>query len=240
MKYLLLVSAFFYSLLGYTEEPLFTDEEKKMVEQYFQASFGSLGEKDIEVAETEIPRLMAVYVSGRVIYFNIDTKLMILGEIYNQQGVSLTKKEIAKRALAKLDSLPPSSIVINKGKGYPKIIEFSDPDCPYCLKAQQFFLSENAPKVERHVYFDTRIHPDAKKKVVHIFCSDDQEKAFHEVFARTVTEFTSCVEGIKAAEIQQQASISMSVSGTPTFFVGENLIRGFNKKQLLDHLQPQN
>lgn len=213
-----------------------SQEQKDKIEEYFQHSIGAgLKAGDVEVGRSDIKGLVEIYVQGKLMYFDVDSQLLFIGEVYDRNGLSLTKAALKQKSLDRLSSLPKIHLVLNGGKGLKKIIEFTDPDCPYCRKANAFFSDLHIP-VERHVYFDTRIHPSAKNKVIHILCAKDKEKAFKAVYANQLTTYEYCEEGAALAERHQQASIEMAVSGTPTFFIGDNLVRGFDRQKLADYL----
>jgi thiol:disulfide interchange protein DsbC len=230
-----LISAF-----GANATQTITPEERAKVEEYFQQSMGGeFTASSVEVKESDIDGLVEIYFQGRLMYFNVKNKLLFIGEIYNEHGVSLTKAAIQQRAYERLASLPNIALVLNGGKGLKKIIEFSDPDCPFCRRANDFFTqAENA--VERHVYFDTRIHPQARPKVIHILCAEDREKAFQDVYTERLATYDYCEEGAELADLHQKASVEMSVSATPTFFIEGNLVRGFNRQMLADFLNSRN
>jgi thiol:disulfide interchange protein DsbC len=214
-----------------------TNEEKTKVEEYFQNSIGAgLKAGDVEVNESNIKGLVEIYVQGKLMYFDIESQLLFIGEIYDKNGASLTKATLKQKSLDRLSTLPKVHIVLNGGKGLKKVVEFTDPDCPYCRKASAFFAEHNNA-VERHIYFDTRIHPAAKSKVIHILCAKDREKAFHAVYTNQLTKYEYCEKGEALAEQHQQASIEMAVSATPTFFIGDNLVRGFDRQKLADYLR---
>lgn len=232
----LLFTLVFMSAHAFSETKLTADQKEK-VEKYFQHSIGAgLKAGDVEVGQSNIKGLVEIYVQGKLMYFDIESQLLFIGEIYDKNGVSLTKATLKQKSLEKLATLPKVHIVLNGGKGFRKVVEFTDPDCPYCRKANQFF-SEMNNAVERHIYFDTRIHPSAKNKVIHILCAKDKEKAFHAAYTNQLTKYDYCEEGAALAEQHQQASIEMAVSGTPTFYVGDNLIRGFDRQKLADFLR---
>lgn len=212
-------------------------EQKRTVEEYFQHSIGAgLEAGDIKVKESKIDGLVEIYVQGKLMYFDIESQLLFIGEIYNSNGISLTKASLKEEQIEKLKSLPNVAVVLNKGKGGKSITEFTDPDCPYCRRANEFFAEEGTA-VERNIYFDTRIHPSAKYKVIHILCAENQEQAFHDVYSNQITEYTNCDKGAELADMHQKASIEMAVSGTPTFFIGDNLVRGFDRQKLADYLR---
>ena len=217
-------------------EQKISPEQKAQVEEYFQHSIGAgLHAEDIEIAESNLNGFIEIYLQGKLMYFDINNKLLFIGDIYDRNGTSLTKAKLKKKSIDRLSRLPTVQLILNGGKGFEKVVEFTDPDCPYCRKAHQFF-SDNQHAVERHVYFDTRVHPSAQKKVIHILCSANKEQAFNAVYNNQVSEYKYCEEGAAIADSHQQASKEMSVSGTPTFFIGDELIRGFDKQKLADYL----
>lgn len=214
-------------------------EDKKKIEDYFQSSLGgTLQPSQVEIQPSKIDGLVEIYSQGSLMYFDTKTQLLFIGEIYTKAGESLTKASIKNRQLEKLARLPEPALILNKGNGYRKIIEFTDPDCPHCRKANEF-LSSHSVQLERHIYFDTRLHPNANAKIIHILCAADPTIEFQKVYSDSVTKLNHCDFSAKAAAQLEKTSIEMAVSGTPTFFIGENLIRGFDRQRLDDYLNPK-
>lgn len=233
MKYILLICFACITNVVFANEKV-SPADVKAVENYFQASFAkSMTTNDISVQESEIPGFVDVMVNDKLFYFHIQSQLIFSGEVYDKTGNSLTKATISKHFKKKLEKINKPALILNAGKNLPKIIEFTDPDCPYCIQANSLF--EQYP-AERHIYFTTRIHPQAQKKVIHILCAKDKEKAMSEIYNQQVTEFNHCKEGLALAELSEKSSNEMSVSGTPTFYIEGNLIRGFNQQQLVSFL----
>lgn len=234
MKFLISLILLLTATLSHAGEKI-SAADIKAVENYFQASFSkTMTSNDISVSESEIPGFVEVLVNDKIFYFHTQSQLIFAGEVYDKSGNSLTKATIEKHFRNKLQAIEKPALILNAGKNLPKVIEFTDPDCPYCIRANSLF--EKYP-AERHIYFTTRIHPQAQKKVVHILCEKDKEKAMSDVYNNKIKEFKHCEEGQKLAELSEKSSNQMSVSGTPTFYIEGNLIRGFNQQQLVSFLQ---
>jgi thiol:disulfide interchange protein DsbC len=78
-------------------------------------------------------------VSGtNIVYFYPEGDLLFVGDIYRKGGQSITaakRQEIASRLVRSL----PLDKAVKIGSGPKVVIEFTDPDCPYCKKASEFF-----------------------------------------------------------------------------------------------------
>ncbi len=166
------------------------------------------------------------------------------------------------RAEAKLEVLlsPPRVTVAAEGpsKGSDKapvtIVEFSDFECPYCVKAEETVkqvMKEYEGKV-RLVYrdFPLPFHPNAQKAAEAAHCAGDQGKYWemHEkLFANQQklkvsdlkdhakgvgldpVKFEKCLEsGEKATLVEKnkKAGAEVGVQGTPAFFVNGILLSG--------------
>jgi len=166
------------------------------------------------------------------------------------------------RAEAKLEVLlsPPRVVVAAEGpsRGAEKapitIVEFSDFECPYCVKAEEVVkqvMKEYEGKI-RLVYrdFPLPFHANAQKAAEAAHCAGDQGKYWemHEkLFANQQklkvsdlkdhakgvgldpVKFEKCLEsGEKAALVEKnkKAGAEVGVQGTPAFFVNGIMLSG--------------
>jgi len=120
------------------------------------------------------------------------------------------------------------------GAGKTTIIEFTDPDCPYCRKAYQYFLTR--PDVTLYIYFTPlSSHQNARRKAQYILSSDDRERAYAEVMAglfdsappEGITE-----KGKKLLEEQIVIANKMEVVDVPVFIIYGRIIRGFDRGKI--------
>ena len=83
---------------------------------------------------------------------------------------------------------------ITIGSGPKTVIEFTDPDCPFCRKASKYF--EGRSDVTRHVFFyPLPRHPKAKEKAQYILSQMDRATAYREVMSGKM-DTVQKIEGI--------------------------------------------
>ncbi|HJV36494.1 DsbC family protein [Geomonas sp.] len=124
---------------------------------------------------------------------------------------------------------------IKVGSGKVMVIEFTDPDCPYCRKAEAYFRTQ--PQVTRYIFLlPLPMHPGAKGKTQYILSAKDKEKAYLEVesgkFDRGPTPGPITPEGIHLQKEHQEIAQANSVRSTPTFMVYGRVIVGFDMNKL--------
>lgn len=131
---------------------------------------------------------------------------------------------------------------ITLGSGPKTVVEFTDPDCPFCRKASKYF--EGRRDVTRHVFFyPLPRHPRAKEKVQYILSQTDQTSAYREVMSGrldTVPKLEGITpKGIKLQEEQLGIARSQKVNSTPTFLINGRIIEGFDLKKIEEALGPK-
>ena len=118
------------------------------------------------------------------------------------------------------------------GSGPKKVIEFTDPDCPFCRKASVYFHNRN--DVTRYVFFTPLArHPHARPKAQHILSGPNKAKLYHEVMAGSVDKLDSSKlavtpQGIKQLEEQQAIAKKAGIDATPTFMIMGRIVEGFD------------
>ena len=128
---------------------------------------------------------------------------------------------------------------ITIGNGPKEVVEFTDPDCPYCRKASKYFDGRN--DVTRHVFFyPLPRHPKAKEKVQYILSQMDRATAYREVMSGkmdSVLKFEGITaKGIKLQEEQVETARRQKVDSTPTFLINGRIIVGFDQKKIEEAL----
>ena len=141
-----------------------------------------------------------------------------------------------------------------RGSGDITIVEFSDFQCPYCGRAEptiEQVLADYEGKVKLvYRHFPLPAHQYAQKAAEASECVADQEKfwEYHDILfdnqdalypaklkeyaARLgvdAKQFNACLDsGAMASRISADKSLgqSMAVSGTPTFFIGDEKLVG--------------
>lgn len=182
---------------------------------------------EIDVVDSPIKGLKEVRIlNGEgVIYSNCAGDTVILGAMLSKQGtVNHTQKsmeEVNKEIFAKQIATLNKDLAIKMGSGKNEVLIFTDPDCPYCRQAEQN-LKEDEVDATRYVFITPieELHPEAKKKTIHIFCSDDPKNEFLNIMrGQEPTEWKSCDKGINQTNELLKLGKEWKVQGTPTFFV---------------------
>jgi thiol:disulfide interchange protein DsbC len=123
---------------------------------------------------------------------------------------------------------------VKVGSGPTMVIEFTDPDCPYCRKAEAFFTGKS--QVTRYIFFLPLVsHPASKGKVQWILSAKDKARAYQQVLAgdfgpKQLAEITPA--GIKLQKEHQEIAKLNKMNSTPTFMIYGRIIEGFDQKKL--------
>ena len=105
-------------------------------EAAFNKAFPQL--KVDSITESQIKGLYEIISGQNVFYFSPEKDLLLVGDMYNSAGQNITgekkrdlKAKFQQKAMEKVKDLPLEKAV-KVGNGPKKVIEFTDPDCPYC------------------------------------------------------------------------------------------------------------
>ncbi len=232
-------------VFGSVSTPVFAEDVEtaarlKQIEEKLRGTFKQF--RFEYAGPSPIPGLFQlVSANGRVTYFYEGDEehedVIIIGRMFSADGKDLSAAATEKRVVARVESLPlEKAIVLGPEDGIP-LIEFTDPNCPYCRKYDRFIegLEQN---VRRYVFFEPAGHEKARPKMVHILCSEDRAAAFRRVFDGQIeeAELKACPEG--EALLQEHAEVSkrMGVSVTPSIVAGKEVIMGFHQDAILAYL----
>ncbi len=183
-----------------------------------------------EIRSSEIPGLYEVEIGPNVIYFYPDKGLMILGEIWTRDGKSLTAARREELAAKRVREIPLEK-GIRIGSGPNAVIEFTDPDCPFCRKASEYLKRRN--DTTRYVFFfPLPIHKDAENKARLILCSKDRAKTYEEVMSgkHDQQKVEPCPDEKVSALLKEHGEIAAKagVTGTPAFWINGSFVMGAN------------
>ena len=118
------------------------------------------------------------------------------------------------------------------GNGPKKVIEFTDPDCPFCRKASAYF--HNRRDITRYVFLNPlAMHPNSRQKVQYILSSPEKTRLYHEVMSGMVDRMDAknlpvTAAGVKLQEEQQAIAKKAGIDSTPTFMIMGRIIEGFD------------
>lgn len=203
--------------------------QRQLHETFANLTFEDFGPAPIKGA------IYQAVAGGRLIYYAPTSGHILFGTVYDKNGVNVTALAQQTSAQKRFKLIDPEKALVIGPKDAPTVIEFTDPDCPYCRALEKFWAAKAAEgkPVRRLIYFVSQIHPGSAAKAEHILCSKDQAAAFHAIYAGAAPEtLLTCPEG--AARVADDAATvkAMGVAGTPTLIAGGKLISGFRQAEL--------
>ncbi len=141
-------------------------------------------------------------------------------------------------ALAPLPAFAVDTVDLSKalkvGSGKITVIEFTDPDCPYCRKAEEFFGKRT--DVTRYIFLvPLPMHPDAPAKAEVILSAADGAKAYTEIMGGSLDRKKPegmTEQGKKRLAEHEQIAKSAKVGGMPTFIISGLIIEGLDMNKI--------
>ena len=203
--------------------------EESITIQILHKSFPNV--KAEKAGKSVIPGLYEVEAGNNVFYFEPRNGYLIFGDIITKEGKNLTAEKRQELLARRVKEIPlEKGIKIGDGKSV--VIEFTDPDCPFCRKAADW-LEKNREGVTRYVFLYpiTRLHPGADAKAKYILGAKDQEKAYHEVMSGALDSIDAgklkLTEKAGALlEEHKQIAMKAGVFATPTLWVNGKHVPG--------------
>jgi thiol:disulfide interchange protein DsbC len=124
------------------------------------------------------------------------------------------------------------------GSGPHTVIEITDPDCPFCRKASDFFATRS--DMTRYVFFYPipELHPKAEAKVRYILGAKDQAKAYEEAMTGKLDDmkFTPSDDAatVELFKIHKETGVKVGGAsiGTPLFLIDGQVVKGANIPQI--------
>lgn len=210
------------------------DQAAAQAQRQLRQTFTNLQFEDFGPAPVKGPLYQAM-AGGRIIYYAPQSEHILFAAVYDRNGVNLTALSQDASTRKRLAAIDPGQALVLGPAGAPQVIEFTDPDCPYCQALERFWTTKGAEgkSVQRLVYFVSGIHPEAAAKAEHILCSPDPAAAFKAIYAGArPASLLTCSKGAQKLAADAKTVSAMAVTGTPTLFVDGKLISGFQQAEL--------
>lgn len=196
-----------------------------------------------EFLASPVEGLFEVVVGDQVIYFDPKGENVVFGEIWDKRGKSLTAEKrkalrSATRAAmsAKVQQLPLDK-ALKVGDGKNVVVEFTDPDCPYCRQLDDFWSKRT--DVTRYIFFSpiTKIHPNAAAKARYILANG--EAALRDVYRGVLDARLDLDAPDKEERLAEHVEIARSagIKGTPVMWVNGQYINGADFQAITNALK---
>jgi thiol:disulfide interchange protein DsbC len=199
-------------------------------EASFKQAFPQVKVDDFQA--TDINGMYEVVTGQNILYYLPEKDYVILGEIFTKEGKSLTAEKKGQMAAKLVQSLPLDKAV-KIGEGKNVIIEFTDPDCPFCRRAAEYLMKKT--DVTRYVFFAPLAHPAAITKIQYILNAENKVKAYDSMMLgqEIPANAPPVSDRIKAlAQEHMELAKKMGVQGTPTFFVNGQQVVGADTNKI--------
>ncbi|MGA9110218.1 MAG: DsbC family protein [Smithella sp.] len=205
-----------------------TDVEKSLKANFPDLIYDS-------VTQSPVKGIYEVVWGNRLYYFAPKEGILIVGEMFDKTKRDLTADrqqvimaKFNEGIVEKAKSLHLDKAV-KTGQGKHVVIEFTDPDCPFCRQAAKFF--ESRTDITKYTFFTPLpMHPDSPNKVRYILCQNDRAKAFDEVMKGKIDnqKYETCAtaEVDDLIKLHQSEGAKMGVTSTPYFIIDGNVVSG--------------
>lgn len=176
---------------------------------------------------------------------------LIFGQVVDKNGTNLTaeiqnklraefQKQQEERAQALLKNLPLDK-AIKVGSGPNVVIEFTDPDCPFCRRVDDFLSKRTG--VTRYVFLFPldQLHPNARAKSIYALNSKNQAGALREIFSTkydkgglpiTREDFEKYPDAVNRLAEGMKIGQQLGVQGTPMLFVNGSMVNGADTNKI--------
>lgn len=185
--------------------------------------------------------------NGRILYVFPFDKRIFFGEVYTSSGQSVTRADrekweaqISEKKLKKVDlaEIKKISLPITYGRGGEyTIVAFTDPQCPFCKKAEGFISSTNAT-VEYIYTVQVPQHRMAPGMIKTILSSKEPRKTIEEYLDNKPVTTKEDANVDKRMQAMESLARKYGISGTPNFIVFDKdgkaveIIRGADIEKL--------
>jgi len=120
------------------------------------------------------------------------------------------------------------------GTGKTMVIEFTDPDCPFCRRGAAFFKGRT--DVTRYIFFNPLpMHPHAREKAACILSSPDPAKTFEEALSGKLDNTSlpaPSASGVRLLETHMATAREEGFGSTPTYIICGRIIHGFDQQKI--------
>lgn len=182
-----------------------------------------------KIEASAIANLYKVYLpNGQLLYVAPTEELIVAGEIFKPNGYSLTQQdqkawqqELEAKQIANLTvkQLVDDSLKIDFGTGSKnfEFVIFTDPECPYCKKAEAEFEGQNVT-----VYYNfmpLNFHKNATSWSLSILSSKNPLQTIHDINNSKEPKIEQTKEAQTKLDKMIKKAESLGITGTPKLFI---------------------
>jgi thiol:disulfide interchange protein DsbC len=183
------------------------------------------------VGRTDIDGLYEVVAGGNVFYYHPKTGNVIFGEMLTRTFTNVTAERRNSLLSGLLKDLPLEK-AIRIGNGRNVVIEFTDVDCPFCRKLEEFF--EKRGDVTRYVFLFPidGLHPESTRKSLAALCAGNPAEIYRKAVKGGYDgkDVPACGKEQAAALLADhvEQGRKLGVQGTPALWINNAPVAGAN------------
>lgn len=181
------------------------------------------------------PGLYEVVTDSELVYSDANGDFLFVGNVMDTKTrENLTDKRWNQLLQVDFNTLPLNlAIKTVKGDGSRKLVVFSDPHCPYCVRFEKTLQDVTNVTIYTLLYPIESLHPGATDKAKELWCSKDRTSAWAEwMLNKKDTPTAAC----KSDTVDTLVTLGnkLKVTGTPTliFADGHRVAGAIGKEQL--------
>lgn len=192
-----------------------------------------------EVSKSPMPGLWEVRIGTDVLYTDEQGNYLIQGELIDTRSrANLTKARVEKLTAIDFASLPlKDAVVWKQGNGARKLVQFTDPNCPYCKRFERDLA--NVKDVTVYTFLYPILGGDSPDKARAVWCAKDSAKVWRDWMLKG-TPPPSPAGACDAAAIERNVAFGRKhrLNGTPTilFEDGSRVPGAMNVEQVEQRL----
>ncbi len=192
-----------------------------------------------KVEQSDIPNIYKAYMpNGQILYMEPNLKIIIVGEMVKPNGYSITQadqmvwqKELEAKQIANLtpEKITKNSLKIEFGKSSKKyeFVIFTDPECPYCQKAEEAFNGKDVTVYVNFMPLD--FHKNAKAWSLDILSSKNPKQTASDIKHGIYKKYEHTKEAKEQLEKMIALATELNITGTPKLFIIDK-----NEKKVID------
>jgi thiol:disulfide interchange protein DsbC len=186
----------------------------------------------------------AVLFNGQILYVNPVDKTVLLGQMFTIDGKNLTTELMVYMEKSNVKGLLKHinlKMAIKIGNGPNKIIEFINPDCPFCRLSEKFLSGKNvSSKVTRYIFLlpQLDIHPHSLVMTEFIYNHKNKEKWVNKIMIGDMKnvrynklKFVSA-SALKHVHYNQRMAKKYNINAVPFLIINGHVILGFNQAKI--------
>jgi thiol:disulfide interchange protein DsbC len=189
-----------------------------------------------KVQPSQWPWLYEVLTEDEMFYVDTTGDYLFYGKVMDTRTrTDLTTRRWNELSKVSFDDLPLSLALKHvKGDGSRKIVVFSDPHCPYCVRFENTLQDVTNITVYTFLYPLESIHPGATETAKNIWCAPDRAATWT---AWMVNKKQPAAMSCNAEQVATTVKLGekLKVTGTPTvFFIDGHRVPGAMDKTQLE------